>query len=44
MDNKSKVMEIADTKIETQKVSLEKPLQELFDECLSFISVSSFEF
>ncbi len=39
MDKQTKVMDT----MEMKTVSLEKPIQDLFDECLSFISVTSFE-
>lgn len=39
MDKQTKVMDT----MEMNTVSLEKPIQDLFEECLSFISVASFE-
>lgn len=39
MDKQTKVMDT----MEMKTVSLEKPIQDLFDVCLSFISVTSFE-
>lgn len=39
MDKQTKVMDT----MEMKTVSLEKPIQDLFEECLSFISVASFE-
>ena len=39
MDKQTKVMDA----MEMKTVSLEKPIQDLFEECLSFISVASFE-
>jgi len=39
MDKQTKVMDAKEMKT----VSLEKPIQDLFEECLSFISTASFE-
>lgn len=43
MDNKAKVMDTKEMKFTPNKVSIEKPIKDLFDECLSFISMASFE-
>ena len=42
MDKQTKVMDTVEMITPVEK-SLEKPIQELFDECLSFISINSFE-
>lgn len=43
MDNKSRVLKIAGTKINAREICIKLPLQKLFEECLNFISVESFE-
>jgi hypothetical protein len=42
MDKQTKVMDTVEMNF-TPEASLEKPIEDLFNECLSFISVASFE-
>lgn len=43
MDKQIKVMDTVEMNFTPKELSLEKPIQNLFDECLSFISTASFE-
>ncbi len=43
MDKQTKVMDTVEMNFTPTELSLEKPIQNLFDECLSFISTASFE-
>ena len=43
MDEQTKVMDTMKIDFTPIELSLEKPIQNLFDECLSFISTASFE-
>jgi hypothetical protein len=43
MDKQTKVMDTVEMNFTPIDKSIEKPIQELFDECLSFISINSFE-
>ena len=43
MDKQPKVMDTVEINFTPVEASLEKPIRELFDECLSFISIASFD-
>lgn len=43
MDKQTKVKDTVEMKFTPKELSLEKPIQDLFDKCLSFISTASFE-
>lgn len=43
MDKQTKVKDTVEMNFTPKELSLEKPIQNLFDECLSFISKTSFE-
>lgn len=43
MDKLTKVMDTLEINFTPTELSLEKPIKDLFDECLSFISMANFE-
>ncbi len=43
MNNQSKVMDTVEMKFTPIEKPIEETIQKLFDECLSFISISNFE-